>query len=202
MKLYFSPGACSLVPHIVLRETGTPHTLERVDLASHRTADGADFYALSPKGQVPLLRLDDGTLLSEGPVIVQYIADQAGATTLVPAAGSLARYRVMEWQNHLTSEVHKGYAPLFNPAFDEAAKALCRQLLRKKYEWLDHQLSDTAFLTGEAFSAADAYLFTVTNWAPHVGLDLGGLQHLQRFMARVAERPAVREAMRAEGLIA
>lgn len=202
MKLYFSPGACSLAPHIVLRETGTPHTLERVDLARHRTADGADFRALSPKGQVPLLQLDDGTLLSEGPVIVQYIADQAGATTLMPAAGSLARYRVMEWQNHLTSEVHKGYAPLFNPAFDEPARTLCRQLLRRKYEWLDHRLSDATFLTGEAFSAADAYLFTVTNWARHVDLDLGDLKHLQRFMANVAQRPAVRAAMRAEGLIA
>lgn len=202
MKLFYAPGTCSLAPHIVLRETATPHTLEKVDLARHATAAGIDLYSLNPKGQVPLLQLDDGTLLSEGPVIAQYIADLAGASTLMPAAGSLARYRVLEWQNYITSELHKGYGPLFNPAFDDAAKTLHRQQLRKKYEWVDSRVSDSPFLTGDAFTAADAYLFTVTQWARHVFLSLTDLKHLQAFMARVAERPAVREAMRAEGLIA
>jgi len=202
MKLYFSPGTCSLAPHIVLRETGTPFTLEKVDLARHVTASGADLLALSPKGQVPLLQLDDGSLLSEGPVIVQYIADQAGAHTLMPPAGTLARYRVQEWQNHLTSEVHKGFAPLFSTEFDAAAQATQKRLLRRKFEWMDSRLSDSPFLTGDDFTGADAYLFTVTNWARHVGLDIPDLRHLQAFQARVAARPAVREALRAEGLLA
>jgi glutathione S-transferase len=200
MKLFFSPGACSLAPHIVLRESGLPFELEKVDTARHLSAGGADFYALNPKGQVPLLQLDEGGSLTEGPVIVQYIADRAGNTALMPAADSLARYRVMEWQNYITSELHKSFTPLFNPGFDAAAKRLHAALLRKKYEWVDSCLSDSRHLTGEDFSAADAYLFAVTNWARHVALDLGDLAHLQAFMARVAARPAVREALKAEGL--
>lgn len=202
MKLYFSPAACSLVPHIVLREAGLPFTLEKVDTAKHLTQAGADYYALNPKGQVPLLQLDDGQLLSEGPVIVQYIADQAAATTLMPAAGSIERYRVMEWQNYITSELHKTFSPLFNPEFDAKAKATLRGLLRKKFEWVDSRLAGREYLTGHAFTAADAYLFVVSGWAKFIDLDLSGLTNLQGLLKRVGERPAVREALKAEGLLA
>lgn len=201
MKLYYSPGACSLAPHIVLREAGLPFVLEKVDTAKHTLPSGEDYYALNSKGQVPLLALDDGTRLTEGPVIAQFIADQAGQAALMPASGSLARYRVMEWQNYITSELHKSFTPLFNPAFDAKAKALHSQLLRKKYEWVNSQLSDSPFLTGDAFTVADAYLFTVSAWAKYVGLDLSDLPHLQAFLTRVAARPAVQAAMKAEGLL-
>lgn len=201
MKLFFSPGACSLAPHIVLREAGTPFTVEQVNLGKHVTAAGGDYYAVTPKGQVPLLELDDGALLSEGPIICQYIADQAGNTTLMPAAGSMARYRVMEWQNYITAELHKGFSPLFNPAFAADAKELHAQMLRKKFVWVDSKLAGRDYLTGSDFTAADAYLFTVSGWAPMVKLDLSDLAHLQAFRARVAARPAVRQAMQAEGLI-
>ncbi len=202
MKLFFSPGACSLAPHIVLRESDSAFTLEKVDTARHLTADGTDYYTVNPKGQVPLLVMDDGATLSEGPVIAQYIADQAANTTLMPVAGSLARYRVMEWQNYVTSELHKSFTPLFNASFEVAAKTLHAALLRKKYEWVDACLADTSYLTGEDFTVADAYLFTVTGWAKYVQLDLSDLPNLQRFLSRVAARPAVRAAMQAEGLLA
>ncbi len=202
MKLYYAPAACSLAPHIVLREAGLAFTLCKVDTARHVTPDGADFHAINPKGQVPLLELDDGSRLSEGPVIAQFIADAAGAQGLMPAAGTLARYRVMEWQNYVTSELHKSFTPLFADGLDATAKRTLAARLRKKYEWVDAQLAAGGYLNGETFSAADAYLFVVTNWAKFVQLDLGDLAHLQAFMARVAARPAVREAMRAEGLLA
>jgi glutathione S-transferase len=189
MKLYFSPGACSLAPHIVLREAGLPFDLEKVDVAKHQLSAGGDYHAVNSKGQVPVLELDDGARLTEGPVIAQYLADLAGNTTLMPAAGSLARYRVMEWQNFITSELHKSFSPLFTPAFDAAAKALHSQQLRKKYEWVDGQLAHTPFLTGDTFTGADAYLFTVTSWAKYVKLDLADLTHLQAFLDRVAGRP-------------
>ncbi len=201
MKLYYAPAACSLVPHIVLREIGAPFTLEKVDTAKHLTQAGTDYYAINPKGQVPLLQLDDGSLLGEGPVIVQYIADQARATSLMPAAGSIERYRVMEWQNYITSELHKSFSPLFSSEFDAKAKATVHGALRKKYEWVDNQLTGRDHLTGEAFTAADAYLFVVTGWAKFVDLNLSGLPNLDAFLKRVAARPAVREAMKAEGLL-
>jgi len=162
---------------------------------------GADYYDFNVKGQVPLPDLDDGTRLSEGPVISQFIADQAANTSLMPAAGSLARYRVMEWMNYVTSEIHKSFTPLFNAAFNASAKELHAHLLRKKFEWIDSQLSGSKYLTGEAFTAADAYLFTVTGWAKHVQMGIADLPHLQRFLVDVAARPAVREAMKAEGLL-
>jgi glutathione S-transferase len=202
MKLYFSPGACSLAPHIVLRESGLPFTLQKVDTARHTTADGGDYYAINAKGQVPLLELDDGARLSEGPVIAQFIADRAAAEMLVPAAGTLARYRVMEWQNYVSTELHKSFTPLFADGLDAAAKGTLAARLRKKYEWVDAQLAGDPFLTGDTFTAADAYLFVVTNWTRLVHLEIGDLAHLAAFMARVASRPAVREAMRAEGLLA
>lgn len=202
MKLFYSPGACSLAPHIVLREAGLAFSLEKVDTAMHVTRSGTDYYTVNPKGQVPVLELDDGTRLTEGPVIAQYIGDQAAGHTMMPVAGSMARYRVMEWQNYITSELHKSFTPLFNPAFDAAANSLHTKLLLKKYGWVNAQLAGAKYLTGEGFTVADAYLFTVTCWAKHVSLDLTDLPHLQRFLADVAVRPAVREAMKAEGLLA
>ncbi|KRD46731.1 glutathione S-transferase [Acidovorax sp. Root275] len=201
MKLYFSPAACSLSPHILLLECGLPFALEKVDTARHQTADGQDFYAINPKGQVPVLELDDGSRLTEGPVIAQYIADQARATQLMPAAGTRARYRVMEWQNYVSTELHKSFTPLFHAGLDDNAKAALAALLRKKMEWLDAQLQDGNYLTGEHFTAADAYLFVVLGWAKFVKLDISDLAHLQAFMRRVAARPAVQAAMRAEGLL-
>jgi glutathione S-transferase len=202
MKLYFSPGACSLAPHIVLREAGLSFSLEKVDTAKHVTAAGDDYYKVNPKGQVPLLALEDGAVLTEGPVIAQYIADLAPHSKLIPAASTLARYKVQEWQNYITSELHKSFTPLFNSDFDATAKKLHAVLLRKKYEWVNGQLAKTEYLTGDTFTVADAYLFAVTGWTKHVALDLSDLTNLQSFLARVAARPAVHEAMKAEGLVA
>jgi glutathione S-transferase len=202
MKLYYAPAACSLAPHIVLRETGLSFDLVKTDTAHHVTADGDDFYAVNAKGQVPVLELDGGARLTEGPVIAQYVADRAGATALMPAAGTLARYRVMEWQNYVTSELHKSFTPLFQDHVDAAAKQALAAVLRRKLAWLDRQMAGRSYLTGETFTAADAYLFVVLGWARFVKLDISDLSHLQAFIARVAERPAVREAMRAEGLLA
>jgi glutathione S-transferase len=201
MKLYYAPAACSLAPHIVLREAGLAFTLEKVDTARHRTADGGDFYALNPKGQVPLLELSDGTRLTEGPVIAQFIADRAEASSLMPAAGTVERYRVMEWQNYITSELHKSFTPLFHNDVDATAKQALAAVLRKKLEWLDGQLEGRDYLTGDTFTAADAYLFVVLGWAAFVKLDIADLAHLQAFIARVAARPAVRDALQAEGLV-
>lgn len=198
MKLYACPGTCSLAPHILLRETGLPFELVRVDIRSHRTADGRDYYAINSRGQVPALQLDSGELLTEGPVIAQYIADQANARDLMPAPGTLERYRVMEWQNCISTEIHKSFTPLFSPDFDAAAKAVHTSRLRKKFEWVNDQLEGKAFLTGDKFTAADAYLFVVTGWAAAVKLDLSDLKNLQALVARVAERPAVRAAQQAE----
>lgn len=202
MKLYYAPAACSLAPHIVLREAGLTFDLAKVDTARHVDATGADFHAVNSKGQVPVLELSDGTRLTEGPVIAQYIADLAGAVELMPSAGTLDRYRVMEWQNYITSELHKSFTPLFHSDVDDAAKRSLAGVLRRKLMWLDGQLAGKHHLTGDAFTAADAYLFVVLNWARFVKLDIADLSHLQAFMARVAARPAVREAMRAEGLLA
>ncbi len=200
MKLFHTPGTCSLVAHILLHETGLPCTLERVDLASHRTAAGEDFRALNPKGYVPLLQLDDGQLLSEGPVIAQYLCERAGRLDLLPASGDPARYRVLEWQAYIGSELHKSFTPLFNPALDEGAKALLRTALLNKFAWLAESLGQRAHLYGERFTLADAYLFTVARWGTLVNLDLSGLAPLQRYLAGIGERPAVRAALAAEGL--
>ena len=200
MKLFYSPGACSLAPHIILRETDTPFTLVRIDLGQHRTPEGSNYYELNPKGQVPLLALDDGTTLSEGPVIAQYVAEQAGQPALLPPVGNLARYRVLEWQNYITSVLHKSYSPLFDPRFDAATKALFVQQLGKKYGWVNSRLEGQAYLTGDTFTVADAYLFAVTGWAPRVGVDLSALANVQAFLARVAQRDSVKAALAAEGL--
>ncbi len=200
MKLYYSPAACSLAPHIMLRETGLAFELVRVDIRQHRTADGGDYYAVNARGSVPVLELDDGERLTEGPVIAQWICDRAGRTDLMPACGTMARYRVAEWQGYVTSEVHKSYSPLFRPDFNEDGKGWFRGALRRKYEWLEQRLHDSEYLTGATFTAADAYLFVVTRWASQVGLDLDDLAALQAFMIRIAGRTAVRTALAAEGL--
>ncbi len=202
MKLYYSPGACSLAPHILAREASFPVQLERVDTQAHQLDDGGDYFAVSSKGQVPVLELDDGERLTEGPVIAQYIADHAERRDLMPSPGTLARYRVMEWQNYITSELHKSFTPLFHLDLADDVKGTLRGVLRKKYEWLDSRLGENVYLTGDDFTAADAYLFTVTNWAKPVGLGLSGLANLQAFQDRVSARQAVREALKTEGLAA
>ena len=201
MKLYYTPGACSMSPHIVLCESGLPFELVPANLKTHQLPDGSDFYAVSPKGYVPLLELDNGERLSEGPAIVQYIADQVPAKQLAPANGTMARYHLQEWLNFTTSELHKGFSVLFNPAMPEEAKALARTRLMLRFTWVNSQLDGKQYLMGDTFSVADAYLFTVANWAGHVALDISGLASLAAFMARVAARPAVQSAMKAEGLI-
>jgi len=200
MKLYYSPGACSLSPHIVLRELGLPFEPVLASTKTHKLTDGTDYYSINPKGYVPLLELDDGQRLSEGPVIVQYLADLAPAKGLVAPAGTMARYRQLEWLNFITSEIHKSYSPLFNPAMPEAGKVVYRKRLRGRYEYLNQQLEGRSYLMGDAFSVADAYLFTVTRWAPSVFVDLADLAHVQAYQKRIADRPAVQEAMKAEGL--
>ncbi len=200
-KLYYSPGACSLSPHIALREAGLPFQLVLASTKTHKLADGTDFYGINPKGYVPLLELDSGERISEGPVIVQYIADQAPASGLAPAAGTMARYRLMEWLNFITTELHKGFSPLFNPAMPEEGKALSRTKLGERFAWVDSQLEGRSYLMGDGFTVADGYLFTVAGWGRLVGVDLSGFANLQAFLARVAARPAVQEAMKAEGLV-
>lgn len=201
MKLYYSPGACSQAPHIVALEAGSKLELVKVDTGTHKTADGGDFYAINPKGYVPLLELDDGSRLSEGPVICQYLADQAGNTTLMPAAGTIERYRVMEWQNYITAELHKTFSPLFNPTYDAAVKKIFADAVLKKLGWVNEQLKDREYLTGKHFTAADAYLFVVARWSLFVKLDISALTHLNAFLSRVGARPKVIEVLKAEGLI-
>jgi glutathione S-transferase len=200
MKLYYSRGACSLAPHIILRETGLKFQLVRVDLTKHQLAGGEDYYKINARGQVPLLELDDGQKITEGPVITQYLAELAGRRDLLPPSGELDRYRVLEWQNFITSELHKSYSPLFSKDYPEEAKSITRRALRKKYEWVSQQLNGRDYTTGNNFTVADAYLFTVTNWAKGVDLNLSDLDALQAFQKRVANRPAVIEAIRAEEL--
>ena len=201
MKLYHSPGSCSLASHITLRESGLPFTLVRASTKTHALDDGTDYYTINPKGSVPLLELDNGERLSEGPAIVQYIADQAAGKNLAPANGTFERYRVQEWLNFITSELHKGYSPLFRPTTPEEYKAIARENLLKKYEFVDSKLAGRNYLMGDQFTVADAYLFTVTTWAKHVGVDLSKFANVGAFMARMSARPAVQAALEAEGLV-
>jgi glutathione S-transferase len=200
MKLYYSTGACSLAPHICLREAGLPFELVKVDTKTHRTEHGGDFYAINPKGYVPVLELDSGERLTEVAVLCQYVADLAQRNDLVPPAGTLARYRVMEWLSYVSSELHKSYSPLFSPEFEAPVKAQFAAALAKRYAWVDTELAGKPHLTGETFTAADAYLFTVTRWAKYVKVDLAAYEHVRAFMDRVLARPAVRAAMQAEGM--
>jgi len=201
MKLYYSPGACSLSPHIALHEAGLAYTPVLASTKSHKLQDGTDFYGINPLGYVPLLELDNGERLREGPVIVQYIADLVPEKKLAPAHGTMERYRLQEWLNFIGTEVHKGFSPLFNPATPEEYKAIARAQLLKRLQWVDSQLAGKEYLLGEQFTVADGYLFTVTNWAGFVGLDLSGLTHLAAYRARVGARPGVQAAMKAEGLL-
>jgi len=198
MKLYYSPGACSLSPHIVLRESGLAFDLVKASTKTHKLDDGTDYYTINPKGYVPLLELDDGQRLSEGPAIVQYIADKAPAKKLAPAAGTLERSRLQEWLNFITSELHKSFSPLFNPEMPEAAKQIYKTKIEGRFKWVDEQLKGKSYLLGEDFSVADAYLFTVTGWSKHVGVDIAGQANLNAFMERVGARPSVQAALKAE----
>jgi glutathione S-transferase len=201
MKLYYSPGACSLSPHIVLRESGLAFEPVLASTKTHKLQDGTDYYGINPKGYVPLLELDNGERLSEGPVIVQYIADQVPARKLAPPAGTMARYRLQEWLNFITSELHKGFSPLFNPAVPDDAKPVFRAKLVDRFKWVDSQLAGRNYLMGDEFSVADAYLFTVAGWSGYVGVDITGLANLGAFMERMKARPAVQAALKAEGLL-
>jgi glutathione S-transferase len=200
MKLYFSPGACSLSPHIVARELGIPIELEKVDGKTKRTSRDRDFLAINPKGYVPTLELDDGQILTEGPAIVQYLADRKPESRLAPANGTFERVRLQEALGYINSELHKTYSPLFNKATPPEVRAEREEYLRKRYAILEKQLEGKQYLFGDQFTVADAYLFTVTNWSRFVNLDLSAFPNLVAFQARVAQRPAVKEALAAEGL--
>ncbi|MGO4393544.1 glutathione transferase GstA [Variovorax sp. M-6] len=201
MKLYYSPGACSLSPHIALREAGLAFEPVLASTKSHKLQDGTDYYGINPLGYVPMLELDDGTRLREGPAIVQYIADLAPTKNLAPANGTMQRYRLQEWLTFVGTEMHKGFSPLFNPNMPEEAKTISKTKLLSRYEWLDGQLADKDFLMGEHFSVADGYLFTVTNWTKPTGLDISKFANVNAWHTRVAARPAVQEALKAEGLM-
>jgi glutathione S-transferase len=201
MKLYYAPGACSLSPHIVLLEAGLEATLVKVDTKTHKTEDGGDYYAVNPKGYVPLLELDDGDRLTEGPAIVQYIADRNPGSKLAPAAGAMERYHLQEWLNFITAELHKQFSPLFQQTTPAEYKEMLKEKIGKRFDWVAQQLQGKDYLMGSTFTVADAYLFTMLSWVKHVGIDLSRWPVLTAYQLRVAARPKVREAMIAEGLI-
>jgi glutathione S-transferase len=200
MQLYFAPGVCSLAAHIALREAGATFDLVKTDIKAHKLADGGDFYAINSKGSVPTLRLDDGQLLTEGPAILQYIADKFPTAKLAPANGTIERSRVQEWLNFITAELHKTFSPLFDQSADPKVHEYFRNKLAKKLEWLDKSLSGKQYLTGNDFTIADAYAFVVINWTNFIAVDLAKYPNVQAFQGRVAARPKVQEALAAEGL--
>ncbi|NHZ95592.1 glutathione transferase GstA [Massilia sp. CCM 8734] len=201
MKLYFSPGACSLSPHIVLLEAGLAFTTEAVDLRKKVTASGADFSAINPKGYVPALDTGRGMLLTEGPAIVQYLADLAPEKKLAPAAGTPERYALAEWLNFISTELHKNFSPLFRPNIGEELVNYAHGNLRTRLAYVERMLDGRDYLTGAQFTVADAYLFTVLNWAGVLKFDLSGFPLVQAFQQRVSERPMVQQALRDEGLL-
>ena len=201
MKLYYSPGACSLSPHIVAKEAGLNVELKKVDLKTKTLAEGGAFTAVAGKGYVPALQLDDGSLLTEGPVIVQYMADQKPDTGLAPKAGTMERYRLQEWLNFITSELHKSFGWFFNPAMTAEGRKAVSDRLELRLAWLAKQLEGKQYLMGDKFSVADAYLFTVLNWAPMVKFDLGRWPTITEYHKRVGQRPKVQETLKAEGLV-
>jgi glutathione S-transferase len=201
MQLYFSPGACSLASHIALREAGVPFEAIKVDGRAKTTAKGEDYWKVTAKGYVPALRLDDGQVLTEGTAILPYVADRNPAANLAPAAGSLDRYRLHEWLGYINSEVHKGFGVFFTPGATDDAKAAGKTALAKRFAFVQQELEGKEFLVGNAFSVADAYLFTVLGWTRIVGIDLGEWPGLKAYHARILARPAVQAAMKAEGLI-
>jgi len=200
MKLYYTPGACSLSTHIALREAGYDVDLVKVDLAAKKTETGDDYYAISPKGQVPALKLDNGELLTEGAAIVQYVADQKPDSKLAPAHGSMARYRLAEWLNYVGSEMHKAVGALFNKKYSDDTKQIMKDALKPKFDFLTKELQSRPYLMGDQFTVADGYLFTILSWTSHVGVDLSGWPVLTAYVGRVAGRPAVQAALKAEGL--
>jgi glutathione S-transferase len=201
MKLYYSPGACSLSPHIALREAGLAFEPVLASTKSHQLQDGTDYYTINSLGYVPVLELDDGTRLREGPAIVQYIADQVPLKNLAPANGTLPRYRLQEWLTFVGTEIHKTYSPLFNPAMPEEGKKILRDKLVSRYKWVDGQLAGKEYLMGDHFSVADGYFFAVTRWAKPMNIDLSGAPNVVAHHERVAARPAVQEALKVEGLL-
>ncbi len=198
MKLYYSPGACSLSTHIALHEAGLPFEAVLASTKTHALADGTDYYTINPKGSVPLLEFDDGTRLTEASVILQWIADQVPERRLAPPAGTMPRYRVMEWLNFVSSELHKQFSPLFNPAYPEQAKALNREKLAGRYAWVDGQLEGRQYLLGDDFTVADAYLFVVTRWTVPMKIDLSARANLGAYLKRIEQRPSVQKALQAE----
>jgi len=201
MKLFFSPGACSLSPHIVLHEAGLAHEKVRADTKTKVMDGGGDYRTVNPLGYVPALLLDDGTLLTEGPAIVQYIADKVPEKKLAPANGTIERIKLQSWLNFISTEVHKGFSPLFNPSMPEEAKAIFRDRLATRFAHVDKHLASNKYLMGDSFSVADAYLFVVTNWTVPMKIDLSPYPNLVAFRQRMSERPAVQAAMKAEGLL-
>ncbi|CAN5655086.1 glutathione transferase GstA [soil metagenome] len=201
MKLYYSPGACSLSPHIALHEAGLAFEPVLTSTKTHKIQDGTDYYGINPLGYVPLLELDDGTRLAEGPAIVQYIADLAPTKNLAPANGTMQRYRLQSWLTFIGTEIHKGFSPLFNPATPEEYKTIAKDRLTSRLKWVDSELAGKDYLMGDQFTVADGYLFTVTNWAKPTGVDLSPYPTLNAYRERVGARPAVQAAMKAEGLL-
>jgi glutathione S-transferase len=201
MKLYYSPGACSLSPHIALLEAGLPYDLVKVDVRAKKLENGDDYWKVNPKGQVPALGLDNGEIMTEGPVIVQMIADQAAGKNLAPANGSAERYRLQEWLNFVTTELHKNFSPLFNPAIPDEVKAFFKDRIMGKFKYADDKLAGHDYLMGKQFTVADGYLYTMLRWAEGNKMDLSGLHNLMAFKDRVGARPMVQEALTKEGLM-
>jgi glutathione S-transferase len=200
MKLYYAPGACSLAPHIAAAEAGVPVDLVKVDIRAKKLEDGGDYLQVNPKGAVPALGLDEGGVLTENAVVMQYIAERAPGSELVPASG-LARWRLLELLNYIGTEVHKGFGPLWNPSTSPEAREAAISNLSKKFDFLEKQLGDGPYLTGQAFTIADAYAFAVLSWTGHLKVPFDRWPKLQAYMGRVAQRPAVQAALRAEGLL-
>ena len=201
MKLYYSPGACSLSPHIVLNEAGLPFEKIKADTKTKVLPDGSDYRAVNPLGYVPLLELDDGTKITEGPAIVQYIADQVPAKKLAPPSGTMERTKLQTWLNFVSTELHKGFSPLFNPSMPEEAKKIFRERLGTRFAYLDKHLASNDHLMGKDFSVADAYAFVVSNWAKPTNIELEPYANVAAWRSRVAARPAVQAALKAEGLV-
>ncbi|HYN12095.1 MAG TPA: glutathione transferase GstA [Burkholderiales bacterium] len=201
MKLYYAPGACSLSPHIVARELGIPIELKKVNTKDKTIEGGGDYWKVNPRGYVPALELDNGQILTEGPAIVQYLADQKPDAGLAPKWSSFERYRLLEWLNFLTSEIHKSFSPLFKPNTPEEYKKIAKENLATRFDWIDKQLAGKDYLLGKSFSVADAYLFVLLGWTKPTQIDLSRWPNLAAFHARVGARPKVQEALRAEGLL-
>lgn len=201
MKLYFAPGACSLASHIALYETGLPFEIDKLNVPTKTTANGEDFMRINPKGYVPAIKLDDGSILTEGVAILQYIADQNPDSGLAPKSGTMERYRLQEWLNFISTEIHKTFGPLFNKTTPEEVKNNARNLLVKRLGYVETQLANKPYLMGDNFTVADAYLFVVVSWSSHVDFDLAQFPRIKEYTARIAARPSVQAAMKAEGLI-